>query len=276
MGERHIDPASWVPHLPSIPIGGKRRYPHDCGEGRPLVVFRGELESSAYCHRCGEVAYHQEQLSIADRLRLQAETRAAENSARASLELPEDHKRDPGEWPANLRNWFYKMGMGPAHLSAMGLYYNSDMDRVVLPILDEQRQVVYWTARHATRTPKWIGPDVPKNGLVAKYGVGKGDAVVLTEDPMSAYKVGLVTEAWCLFGTKLKDSVLLALLHEPRRVITWLDDDTGRRNGSNPGQDAAQKMRARLKSMGKKVQNITSEKDPKGHTVAYIRSKLSA
>lgn len=85
MGERHIDPASWVPHLPSIPIGGKRRYPHDCGEGRPLVVFRGELESSAYCHRCGEVAYHQEQLSIADRLRLQAETRAAENSARASL-----------------------------------------------------------------------------------------------------------------------------------------------------------------------------------------------
>jgi hypothetical protein len=221
------------------------------------------------------VAYHREHLSIADRLRLQEQSRAAENAARASLQLPEAHDRDPGNWPANLRNWFYKMGLGPAHIAALGLYYNRDMDRVVLPILDADRRVVYWTARHATRTPKWLGPDVPKHGLVAKYGVGRGAAVVLTEDPMSAYKVGLVTEAWCLFGTKLKDSVLFALLNEPRRVVTWLDDDRGRSNGSNPGQEAALKMRTRLRAMGKAVDNITSEKDPKGHTTAYIRSKLA-
>lgn len=274
MGERDIDPSSWVPHLPSIPVGGKRRYPHDCGEGRPLVVFRGELESSAYCHRCGTTARHTEQLSVADRLRMQEKAQAAERTARASLELPECHERDPGHWPASLRNWFYKMGLGPAHLSAMGLYYNRDMDRVVLPVLGEQRQVLYWSARHATRTPKWLGPDVPKQGLVAKYGVGKGSCVVLTEDPVSAYKIGLVTEAWCLFGTKLKDAVLLSLVNESRRVVTWLDDDRGRSNGSNPGQEAAQKMRARLRAMGKTVDNVKSEKDPKGHTVAYIRSKL--
>ena len=275
MSERHIGPASWVPTLPSIPIGGKRRLPHDCGEGKPLVVFRGELESSAYCHRCNEVAYHREQLSVADRLRLQEKARVAENAARASLELPEAHERDPGGWPANLRNWFYKMGLGPAHIAALGLYYNRDMDRVVLPILDANRRVVYWTARHATRTPKWMGPDVPKHGLVARYGVGRGSAVVLTEDPLSAYKVGLVTEAWCLFGTKLRDSVLLALVNEPRRVVTWLDDDRGRSNGSNPGQEAALKMRTRLRAMGKSVDNVTSEKDPKGHTTTYIRSKLA-
>jgi hypothetical protein len=274
MGERHIDPADWVPKLPSIPIGGKRRYPHDCGEGKPLVVFRGELESSAYCHRCGEVAYHREQLSVADMLRMQEKSRAAENAARASFQLPEAHERDPGAWPANLRTWFYKLGIGPAHIAAMGMYYNREIDRVVLPILGENRQVLYWTARHATRSPKWIGPDAPKAGLVAKYGVGRGDVLVLTEDPLSAYKVSLETEAWALMGTKLSDAVLLALLRDPRPAVIWLDNDQGRSNGRNPGQEAASKIRARLRAMGKKVFNVVSDADPKTFSRLQIRTHL--
>lgn len=269
-----IDPSFWVHHLPTIPVGGKRRYPHDCGEGRTLVVFHNEPESSCYCHRCGSVGYHMQHLSVADALALQEKSKAAENAARTSLELPQVDSRDPGQWPAVLRNWFYKMGLGPAHISALGLYHNKDMDRIVLPILDEDRKVVYWTARSASRTPKWLGPDVPKHGLVARYGTGKGDAVVLTEDPLSAYKVGLVCEAWCLFGTKLKDAVALQLLNDPRRVVTWLDDDQGRRNGSNPGQDAAQKMRSRLRALGKDVANVTSDKDPKYLTRQRIRELL--
>lgn len=275
MGERHIDPASWVPTLPSIPIGSKRRLAHDCGEGKPLVVFRGELESSAYCHRCNEVAYHRENLSIADRLRLQEKSRAAENAARASLELPEAHERDPGGWPANLRQWFYKLGLGPAHIAALGAYYNNEMGRVVLPILDENRQVVYWTARHATRSPKWLGPDAPKAGLVAKYGVGRGGVIILTEDPLSAYKVSLEAEAWCLFGTKLHDAVLLALLKDPRPVALWLDNDQGRSNGKNPGQDAAAKIRARLRAMGKTVFNVVSDADPKKYPRSRIKEAIT-
>lgn len=272
--ERDIDPASWVPHLPSIPVGGKRRYSHDCGEGRPLVVFRGELESSAYCHRCGTHARHREVLSLEEQLRLQKRREDADKAARGSVELPECTSRDPGTWPAALRNWFYRQGLGPAHLAALGLYYSEAMDRCVLPIADDTGAVVYWSARSAKATPKWLGPDVPKGGLVAVYGRGRGDRVVLTEDPLSAYKVGLECEAWCLFGTKLKDAVALALLQDERVVATWLDDDQGRRNGSNPGQESALKMRARLRALGKDVTNITSARDPKYLTRAQIRERL--
>lgn len=262
MSER-LDESEWVPHLPHIPLGGRKRIPHDCGEGRPLVVFRNDPESSAYCHRCGKVGYHERVMSLEERLAMQQKQLAADKAARDSMELPAVSHQDPADWPQALKVWFYRMGLGPAHIAALGAYYNSEMDRAVLLIRDAAGRVVYWTARHAHRAPKWLGPDVPKHGLVARFGVGKGDSIVLLEDVLSAYKVGLVCEAWCLFGTKLKDSVLAELLNDPRPVVTWLDDDRGRPGGKNPGQDSARQMRNRLRALGKEVRNATSERDPK-------------
>lgn len=257
-----LDQSEWVHHLPHIPVGGRKRIPHDCGEGRPLVVFHNDPESSAYCHRCGKVGYHERVMSLAERLEAQEKAGAADRKARGSLELPACTSADPADWPQDLRNWFYRMGLGPAHLAALGAYYSAEMTRVVLPIIQGGR-AVYWIARSVSRSPKWLTPDVPKGELILKYGEGKGDAVVILEDPLSAYKVGLVCEAWCLFGTKLRDGVVHALLVDPRPVATWLDDDHSHYSGKNPGQEAALLMRKRLRALGKEVTNVTSERDPK-------------
>lgn len=258
-----LDPGEWVQHLPNIPVGGRKRLPHGCGEGRPLVVFHADPRSSAYCHRCGALGHHERVMSLEERLALQQKQLSADAAARGSIELPAVSHQDAADWPQALKVWVYRMGLGPAHLAALGAYYNADMDRMVLPIRDAAGRVVYWTARHAHRSPKWIGPDVAKRGLVAKFGAGRGDSIVLVEDVLSAYKVGIVCEAWGLFGTKLGDSVLLQLLNDPRPVVTWLDDDRGRPGGSNPGQEAASKIAQRLRALGKAVCNATSERDPK-------------
>lgn len=258
-----LDDSEWVHHLPNIPIGGRKRLQHDCGEGRPLVVFRKEPESSAYCHRCGKVGYHERVMSLAERIAAQEKAKAADNAARASLDLPANTSSDPSDWPADLRNWFYRCGLGPAHLSALGAYYNEELGRCVLPIKDGTGKVVYWSARHASRSPKWLGPDVSKHGLVVKHGVGRGKVIVLCEDLLSAYKVGLVCEAWALMGTKIRDRTVTALLNDPRPVVTWLDDDQGRHLGKNPGQEAAAAIRRRLRALGKEVVNVKSAKDPK-------------
>lgn len=273
MAER-LDHSEWVHHLPHVANGGRKRVPHDCGEGRPLVVFKGDPESSAYCHRCGKVGKFVREMSLAEKLEHDARKASAERQARASVALPAAGSSNPGDWPRGLRNWFYKMGLGPAHLSALGAYYSQEMDRVVLP-LHQEGKAVYWIARSVTRSPKWLTPDVPKGDLILKYGEGRGDKVVILEDPLSAYKVGLQCEAWCLFGTKLKESVLLALLEDPRPVATWLDDDHSHYSGKNPGQEAALVMRRRLRALGKDVLNKKSDRDPKYLDREQIREVLS-
>lgn len=273
MAER-LDQVEWVHHLPSIPIGGRRRYPHDCGEGKPLIVYHNEPEASAYCWRCGKVGYYERQMSAAEKLAMLERQKSADRKARQTVELPACTSTDPSDWPRDLRNWFYKMGIGPAHLEALGCFYSADMDRVVLPIRDDTGRVVSWTARSSWASPKWIGPSYDKVGLVVRFGVGRGDKVVLLEDPLSAYKVGLVCEAWCLLGTKLQDGVVLQLLHDPRQVVTWLDDDKGRAGGYNPGQEAAAAMRRRLVSLGKPVANLTSDRDPKYLPRQRLKEKL--
>ena len=104
--------------------------------------------------------------------------------------------------------------------------------------------------------------------------MGTGDTIVLCEDPLSAYKVGLVTEAWSLLGTKLHNRVLMQLIERGQRVATWLDDDKGRSNGSNPGQDAARAIAARLRAFGVDYRNITSDRDPKYYNTDYIKEVL--
>lgn len=256
-----------------LPVRGRRRVAHDCGEGLPMVVNREADFLSCYCHRCGCTGFKREHESIEAKLtRIHAE-QTSERRVRATVELPEPRVYDTREWPLDAKVWFFKMGLSLQMIDKLRLYWCPSIGRVVLPIT-EGDDVVYWTARSASRQPKWLTPDAPKDGLVARYGVGKGDTIVLCEDPLSAFKVGQCTEAWSLLGTKLHNKVLSQLMERGQRVATWLDDDTGRSNGSNPGQDSARKIAARLRAFGLDYRNITSPLDPKYYQTDYIEEKL--
>lgn len=272
--KEHLAAEDWEPYLSSMRDGETRRVPHFCGEGSPLKITKG-IVSTAYCFRCGLHGRHEETLSLQQRLALQAQENAADAQLAGSIQLPICSTRDMASYPSELKLWLYRMGISQPHADMLGLYYTEPSHRVVLPILNDRREVIFWSARSQTRQPKWMSPPVPKNGLVAVFGKGKGDKIVLNEDPLSAYKVGLVNEAWCLFGTKLHDRVINRILNDGRRVVTWLDDDRGRRNGSNPGQDAARSMRSRLRALGETVLNITSDRDPKFLSRQEIQEKLN-
>lgn len=268
-----LEPSEWLPHAERLPVGHRTRVTHSCGEGKTLLITREQDKSTAYCFRCGGTGFHREYESLDAKLaRTHAEV-VSERQARATIELPSPRIYDTREWPLKDKVWFYKQGLSLRMIGELGLYWCPKLGRVVLPIC-EGDQPVYWTARSSSRSPKWLTPDVPKTGLVARYGADTGDTIVLCEDPLSAYKVGLVTEAWSLLGTKLHSKTLLRLMESGKRVATWLDDDRGRSNGSNPGQEAAEKIAARLRAFGIEYRNITSDKDPKYYQPDFIREKL--
>lgn len=273
MSSEFLDPIEWMHYATQLPVGGRKRAPHDCGEGNPLLITRQADSITAWCFRCGGKGFHREHESLADKLIRTKQEREADDLARGTIELPEPRLYDTKDWPLADKVWFFKMGLSLSMIGKLGLYWCPPLGRVVLPITAGE-QLVFWQARSQTRAPKWIAPDVPKQGLTARFGVGKGDLIVLTEDALSAFKVGLVTESWSLLGTKLHPGVLKQLVKDGRRVAIWLDDDKGRENGRNPGQEAAAQIGARLRAFGIPYHNIVSEKDPKYYNDDDIRRMI--
>lgn len=276
MSERMQD-SEWLAEAQRVLVGSTThaRMQHHCGIDQSVMLTKEGGTLSAYCHRCGTWGKHTEQESLADKLaRLTAE-KAADDVARCSVDLPEPRVYTLKDWPKADALWFYMMGLSPQKIEELGLYWCPSLGRVVLPIYEADR-VVFWTARSQTRSPKWLGPHVSKDGLTAKYGCGRGDTIVLCEDPLSAYKVGLVTEAWSLLGTKLRYSTAKELINSGKRVAVWLDDDQGRKNMRNPGQESSRLIRQQLGMFGVDAVNIRSPRDPKYYEPEYIQEKVHA
>jgi len=263
----------WWPQAQGLVIGQRVRGDHACGDPGTLLITRSSDHYSAYCFRCGTRGYKGEQESLTSKLERMQREAEADHGAQASTALPEPRVYDLSAWPRDDALWFYRMGLSPWMIAELGLYWCPSLGRMVLPIMQAGR-AVFWQARSHKRKPKWIAPAVPKRGLVAKFGAGTGDTIVLCEDALSAYKVGRVTEAWSLLGTKITPAVTAALLRSGKRVATWLDDDLGRANKKNPGQEAATSIRSTLRAVGLDVRNITSPRDPKYYNAEYIREKL--
>lgn len=192
--------------------------------------------------------------------------------------LPAPVQADPTEWPREAYLWFLKAGLGRHDIGRLGAYYHPPSDRVVLPVLDGSGRPVFWQARAFDgRQPKYLAPDIDRALVVPEFGTAT--SVTLTEDILSAYKVGQVGEGWSMLGTKLSDHVLTRLMQRHTQqpgftVNVWLDNDLPPLHQINRGQVAARKVLARLRAMGIPARNIVSPKDPKLMSLGQIKDYL--
>lgn len=263
----------WFPLARGLADGQRLRGDHDCGDPGTLLMSRTDGTYAVYCFRCGFKDKHREQESVQDRLARFKAGQERDEAAQATSALPEPREYDPQQWPAKALLWFLKCGFGPRLLRESGMYWCSSMQRVVVPVFDGQYPM-YWLARSHERTPKWLTPNVPKNGLAYKCGERNEGPIVLMEDPLSAFKVGQVTEAWSLLGTKLHARHAARLLELGRPVVVWMDNDRGRRLGSNPGQEAARSIARQLRALGLPVRIVKTDRDPKYYPTAEIQEVL--
>lgn len=265
------DSKDWVAHAERLPEGYTRKFPHNCGEGAALQVNHKEDRYTAYCHRCGFKDWQEKAPeNLAEKLARIDRRRAAERVAQVSPALPMPAVYEPQQWPLAARVWLYRAGVSNADIEALGIYWNPDMERVVLPVRNEAGQVVYWQARTLlppTLATKYKNPHVDKSNLIAKYG--DGDSIVLTEDLLSAWKVSRVGVAgWCLLGTKINDYTASEIIKAGKPVYTWLDPDSA-------GQTAARQIVKRLRAYGVTTCSVLSERDPKLLNREQIREVLN-
>lgn len=262
-----LETASWLPQAQALAVGQKRYGEHECGAGRKLLLSRDTKGFNAWCFRCSDSGWAPgPKLSLAERIEAAKRLASADLSAGAgATALPEPQVYDVHEWPMEGRVWLHKAGLGVLEIERLGAYYHPPTDRVVLPVL-EAGVPVFWQARSITgRLPKYLSPATGREKLLPRFG--RGDSITLTEDLLSAFKIGLVAEGWCLMGTHANDRMIAALLERNAPVNVWLDPDKA-------GIRGRRKVIPQLKAYGIEARIVRSTLDPKLHTFDQIREYL--
>lgn len=259
---------TWLEIAKSLAPGRSRRVSHCNPNDKSAVTSAGDNGWSLYCFRCGGTVEFEPypELSLQEKLNKLNQARQADEYHECSTTLPEPVEFNLNVWPIGHRVWLHKAGLTNDDISTLGIYYNSKTDRVVLPVTRDGR-VIYWQARGFDKSrPKYINPSVA-DPPAAKFGAG--GSVVLTEDYLSAFRVGQHTEAWALLGTSLKPGVLSELLTYQNDIKIWLDPDLA---GQSKGRDAARLLR----TYGKSVVMLHSDRDPKLLSSSEIQEILCA
>lgn len=247
--------------------GRRTRIEHSCGDGRTLIVSRDQKGISAYCFRCHKKGYIHTERSLAERIAALSESLDWDSVAQESLELPGPGKLDPQEWPDVPRLWLYKAGFSNDEIRRHGWYWNPRMQRVILPVKQDGK-TIYWQGRgFDSDRPKAINVRVDKANITARYG--DGPVVAVTEDMLSAAKVGGVTEAHALLGTVVSDAVLLRLASAGKPIALMLDSDAAGRAG-------AKAIALRLSLLGVDNRQIYFGRDPKLVARKDIKNEIEA
>ena len=258
---------SWLPLAQSLSLGQSARVNHDCGGGRTLTIKHNEDGLGAFCFRCNDRGWQPPPpVSLAERLAKLAKQSEVDNKVSSSCTLPEPRVTQWSEWPEQSRLWLVKAGLTSADLPRLGAYYHPPSERVVLPVYGATGGIAFWQARATDkRLPKYLAPPLDKSAVVPMYG--SASEVTLTEDILSAYKVGLVGEGWSMLGTSLSRYTLSLLIARQCKVNVWLDPDPA-------GNKGATKTLAMLRASGVTARKIISRADPKLLSRSEIKELL--
>lgn len=250
----------------NLTVGQRIRLEHSCGDGRTLIVSRDNKGVRAYCFRCHAKGWIPDERSLAERIQALSQAQEWDQVAADSIELPGPGKMDTQDWPDEPLLWLFKAGFSRDEIKSLGWYWNPRMQRVILPVRDHTGKVIYWQGRgFDSSRPKALNANVDRAGIVAAYGAGPVTAV--TEDMLSAAKVGGVTHAIALLGTVMDSRTVQLLAEQAQPVALMLDSDAAGRAG-------AVAIHKTLALLGLDVKQIYFGRDPKLVARSEIRDAL--
>lgn len=264
----------WLATAKTLAAGRRIRI-ECCSHDKSLMVSNEERGYRAYCFRCGPRGFVAHGDFSIDQLRRRREEFALLQEAH--VRLPKDFTT---EIPTNAAVWLYRSGINTDIAKHYGFGFSSSLRRVVLPVYADSALVGFTARSTIGEKPKYIermsSPSAsvfvadPATRLPASedWSDASGPDLVITEDILSAVRVGRVAKRCvALLGTSANEHQL-AVAVGCRRIAIWLDPD-------RPGRVAAQKLRRRLALQGYETVTIRTEQDPKKYSNREIRRLLS-
>lgn len=275
----------WLQQAKALPYGGKAKI-QCCGSTPSMIINHNSKGYSGWCFRCspdeGSKFHPHGELSIKQIL---ARREAVQELSRSPVVLPRDFT---SEIPDTGRVWLLKAGISAQLSSLYGIGYSEYYRRVIIPVLRDGELDAFIARSVTGESPKYIARmRNPDNALFlsntgfkdrseeSKAVHGAFD-IVLTEDILSAIRVGRHCASGAVLGTTLSDACIGRIEQgsrpvqqnarqnmawwEPQetnlRVAVWLDPDAAGRKGSS-------RIASRLRLSGRNVVEIRTDKDPK-------------
>lgn len=264
----------WLATAKTLAAGRRIRI-ECCSQDKSLMVSNEERGYRAYCFRCGPRGFVAHGDFSIDQLRRRRDEFALLQEAH--VRLPKDFTT---EIPSNDAVWLYRSGVSTALSKHYGFGYSAALRRVVLPVYSDG-ELAGFTARSTIGAkPKYIERMASSNTVFMAdpatrlpdadgWTCDSGPDLVLTEDILSAVRVGRIAKrAVALLGTSA-NADQLGSVSGARTIAIWLD-------GDRPGRVAAHKIVRSLCLQGKIVQRIRTDRDPKFFSNREIRRLLSS
>lgn len=253
----------WLDIAKSLPAGRKRRI-QCCKQDASMLVSHSDIGYTAFCFRCGFKDFQPHgQRRICDINRHNHEFR---NQPIVPVSLPKDYQLDI---PKEGRRWFLQYGIDSELAAKYRFGWTPKYERVVIPIysLTGELDALQMRAVLQGQKPKYINPTGP-NVRSAVFMSGEPNGVtVVTEDVLSAIKVGRVHHATSILGTTMTDERAAKIAKYNHTAIVWLDPD-------GAGIIGTTKACRQLQLQGVKCYIVRSELDPKKYNSDEIKEHL--
>lgn len=259
--------SEWLENARALSLGHSKRVQH-CGNSTSMKISHDEEGYHAYCFRCSDYGFK------AHGLRRLRDVFAERRFMNAKVQLPYDYTTDYQTIPEHAAAWLYKSGVSASCAASYGIGYSPAMDRIILPVYDGvvggTLAVVQARAVSPRHEPKYLNQEGVGKGevlFVSHRGYEGPSCVCITEDILSAIRVGEVMPAVSPLGTSLSDAQA-GKLAKCSTVYIWLDPDEA-------GEKGAIKMRRKLLTICKQVYIIKSTHDPKYYCNQEIKRILN-
>ena len=224
-----------------------------CGSKDNLAEYD---DGSAWCWGCHH--YRRPQLSS------YINVRSKKPAIKEKVSLPEDAV---DLIPKKALDWISKYHLTNEEFSKVKPLYSYERDLFIFPVYDFDGTLLMWQGRYFGNNPKH--PKYLTRGakdVLHIVGDQTGDAVVLTEDLISAIKVGTVINAMPLWGSSMPLGTLRKLSDRFKCLVLWLDMDKAKESLV---------FRSKFQPWFEQVFSLVTPKDPKEYLTDEIRRLLN-
>ena len=250
----------WIEIAENLPLNTNTRV-KCCGRNRDAIISSSLSGYSYYCFKCDSRLFH----SVRSRTLQQLLNIQELNEQPPILEIPGDFTP---VIPLEHCLWLYKAGISNEIYTREGIGWSDSLQRIIIPIYNSDGDLTYFQCRavHKGQIPKYKNPQVSKSRLLYFCGIGRArQRIVVTEDILSAIRVGKHTPACSLLGTKTSDEQA-GMLSDYKLVSYWLDPDKAGIKGAREG--------ALKVGLATKTEILTSKVDPKHLSDRVLREIL--
>lgn len=215
----HVPDEPWLRAAKALAVGQSARF-RCCGRTPAGVIYNKPDSWQLYCFRCHtSLSERKQYVSL-------VQPEVLPRVLPAPAQLIQIHQTS-AELQAQLYGFLVSKGIMPEMAGAV--YYSEQLKRLVW---DLQNGTYLARALHQYQQPKWVMLGEPVSYAAASTVVNP-DAVVLTEDYLSALKVQWVAKKYTsvplatvsLLGTRLSLALKASLIQMNKPVLLMLDND---------------------------------------------------